>query len=393
MNRFLIATPQWMNKKIKRLLVTLAVLIGAHVTLVITENTHLYPTLQHTVFKGKIGPDIDEFPIFENREVKPGTHTPWAENFTNKKLNAEELKLHEDLKSVAFLVIKNQEIKFEQYWEGYSAESLSNSFSMAKSFVSIAIGCAIQDGHIKSIDQPISDFIPQFNGGKNVSIKNLLTMSSGINFDEHYINPFAYPARANYGNNLEKLTYKYAQTTEPGKIFKYKSGNTQLLAFIVKKATGKTLSQYFSERVWSKIGAKNSALWSMDYKNGDEKAFCCFNSNVRDFARIGQLYLNGGNWANEQIVPEWYVSESTKAAQLNESDNNPCKRYGYQWWLTQYNGKSVYYARGILGQYIIAIPSDNLLVVRLGHKRIKPKKFDPPAELHKYIESAYRLSE
>ena len=380
-------------KKVNKFRIVLAVLFGLHLLLVFTGNRHIYPTLQNTILKGRLGPEIDEYEVFENRIVKSENHEAWEEISDKKKLNQIEIDLHEKLKSVAFVVVRNNKVCFEEYWDGYNEDSRSNSFSMAKSFVSMAIGAALQDGSIKSVDQTISDFIPDFKGGENVTIRDLLVMSSGINFDENYINPFAYPARANYGNDLWNLTLGYTYTGEANREFKYLSGNTQLLSFVLKEATGKTVSEYFSEKIWSKIGTKNDALWSLDEEDGFEKAFCCFNSNALDFARLGKLYIDSGKYKGEQLVPAWYVSESIQESGIVESNGVPCIRYGYQWWLTKYEGKKVFYARGILGQYIVAIPEDNLIICRLGHKRIEPKGLNAPGELHAYINMAYRLSE
>lgn len=379
-------------KKVNKFRIFLAVLFGIHLLIVFTGNRHIYPTLQNTILKGRFGPEIDEYEVFENRIVKAGKQEVWAKISDSQALNQIEIDLHEKLKSVAFLVVKNNKICFEKYWEGYGEDSRSNSFSMAKSFVSMAIGAALQDGSIKSINQPITDFIPDFEGGENVTIHDLLVMSSGINFDEHYINPFAYPARANYGNDLWNLTLGYSYVGEANQKFKYLSGNTQLLSFIIKEATGKSISEYFAEKVWSKIGAKNDALWSLDKKDGFEKAFCCFNSNARDFARLGKLYLDSGKYNGEQIIPTWYVTESLQESGLMEKNGVPCVRYGYQWWLTTFEGKKVFYARGILGQYIVVVPEDSLIICRLGHKRIKPKGLEAPGELKAYIDMAYRLT-
>jgi len=379
-------------KKVSKFRIVLAVLFGLHLLIVFTGNRHIYPTLQNTILKGRLGPSIDEYESFNNRTVKAGSHVPWQVNENSNSLNQIETDLHSNLKTVAFVVVKDNKIEFEKYWDDYNQDSRSNSFSMAKSFVSMAIGAALQDGSIKSIDQTVSEYLPDFKGGENVTIRNLLEMSSGINFDEHYINPFAYPARANYGNDLWKLTFKYNYEGEAGKEFKYLSGNTQLLSFILKQATGKTVSEYFSKKIWSKVGAKNDALWTLDKEDGLEKAFCCFNSNARDFARLGKLYLDSGKVNGEQIIPSWYVSESISPTGTVESNGGSCNRYGYQWWLTEYKGKKVFYARGILGQYIIVIPEDKMVISRLGYKRIKPKGFEPPGELMAYIDMAFRLT-
>lgn len=380
-------------KKVSKFRIVLAVLFGIHMLIVFTGNRHIYPTLQNTILKGRLGPSIDEYEVFENRVVKAGPFVPWEEKESFSTMNQIEVDLNQKLSTVAFVVVRDNKISFEKYWEGYNEDSKSNSFSMAKSLVSMAVGAALQDGSINSLDQRVSEFLPEVEGGENVTIRDLLVMSSGINFDEHYINPFAYPARANYGKDLWKLTTKYKYEGEAGKEFLYLSGNTQLLSFIIKKATGKNLSDYFSEKIWSNIGAKNDALWSLDKKDGFEKAFCCFNSNARDFARLGQLYLDSGKYNNKQLVPKWYVAESVEESGLIEQNGELCKRYGYQWWLTDYKGKKVFYARGILGQYIIVIPEDRMVISRLGHKRIKPQGIEPPGELLAYIDMSYRLTE
>ena len=207
---------------------------------------------------------------------------------------------------MAYLIIKDDSIRFERYWDNYSDTSYSNSFSMAKSIVSILTGIAIHDGKIKSITQHVSDFIPSFKEGMDslLEIKELLTMSSGIDFEESYTSPIAYPAEAYYGDDLMKVTLKYNVVTKPGLRFKYLSGNTTLLGYIVSVATGKKLSDYASEKLWQQVGAEHPAYWSTDHDNGMEKAYCCFNSDARDFARIGQLYLDSGRWEGKQIVPE-----------------------------------------------------------------------------------------
>ena len=144
-----------------------------------------------------------------------------------------------------------------------------------------------------------------------------------------------------------------------------------LLAFIVEKATGENISSYVSRKLWTPLNAEEDALWCLDKKDGIEKAYCCFNSNARDFARFGQLILNKGNWNGKQLVSESYIKEATTPdtnliiKEYNET--NHC--YGFQFWHLTYKGMEIPYMRGILGQYVFAIPELNAVVVRLGHKR------------------------
>ena len=371
-------------------LVTLGILF--HLALVVTGNIHLYNTLENTLFKGRLGPAIEEFEIFSNRKVAVGLHEAWlvSNNVNQVDLSEETAAKFKELGTVAFLVIHKDSIVKEQYWEGYSENSLSNSFSMAKSILNIAIGSLIREGKIKSIDDPIALYLPEFDVSKypELSIRDLLQMSSGINFDENYINPFAYPAKANYGDGLVQLTYSYAASEQPSQKFEYRSGNSQLLSFIIAKASGMTTSDYVSEKIWKRIGAKNEALWSLDKLEGKEKGFCCFNSNARDFARIGKLFLQKGIWNSDTIVDPEFVKVSLTAVSVLDVDGVSCKRYGLHWWLHEYEGKEVFYARGILGQYIAVMPELDLIVVRLGHKRIKPKGIESPPDFDLYLQEA-----
>lgn len=374
----------------------LIILVLFNVFIIVTGRTYLYKGIANTYLKGRSGPSIDEYKIFPYREVKAGNHQPWAKGaqYNKKSIPASLEAKFKEMGTIAYVIIKEDSLVHERYWDGYNENSVTNSFSMAKTFVSILTGIAIKDRHIKSVDQPVGDFLPQFKEGDNskITIKHLLTMSSGIDFDEDYVSPFAYPAEAYYGDDLEELTYKYKAIKEPGKTFEYLSGNTALLAFVLKKATGKNLTDYASEKLWKPIGAKNSAFWSLDHENGVEKAYCCFNSNALDFARIGQLYLNKGNWKGNQIVPEDYAAESVKPAQILDVTGQPNVKYGYKWWLLpDYKSFNIFYARGILGQYIIVIPEKKMVIVRLGKKRDKKQERDHPIDLFNYIDAGLSM--
>ena len=337
--------------------------------LVLPSNYYLRRALIHLL------PKIDQYPIFENRTVKAGNPQPWPESEAYNKLSVPEKfqPVFEDLGTVAFVIIKDSSLLFEQYWEDYSPRSRSNSFSMAKSIVSLAIGCAIDDGFIKNVDQPVNDFYPEFKGynGKVLTLRHLLTMSAGVDFDEAYSSPFSPTTKLYYGDDLQQIALGMKEIEEPGIHFIYQSGVTQLLALIVEKATGENISSYVSRKLWTPLNAEEDALWSLDKKDGIEKAYCCFNSNARDFARFGQLILNKGNWNGKQLVSESYIKEATTPdtnlifKEYNET--NHC--YGFQFWHLTYKGMEIPYMRGILGQYVFAIPELNAVVVRLGHKR------------------------
>ena len=217
-------------------------------------------------------------------------------------------------KTVAYIVIQNDSIKYENYFNEYDETSIVNSFSMAKSILSILVGIAVDEGKIKSIDEPITNYLPELkeNGFEKVTISHLLNMTSGIYFNESYTNPFGDAATFYYGTNLRKAAANLELKYEPGTRFKYSSGDSQLLGMVLTAALNKqTISSYLEEKIWKPLGMEFEASWSLDRKNnGIEKTFCCVNARARDFAKIGRLFLKKGNWNGKQIVSrEWVKTE------------------------------------------------------------------------------------
>ncbi len=356
------------SNRTPRLILTALLLMGIGIYLAV-------PTyLMNAVLHGN--PDLNDYQIFPNRTVTAGKTMPWK---VSPKVNSvtlpDSLMINmEKMQTVAFLVIQNQEIIYEKYWEGYSENSLSNSFSAAKSIVSLLVGIALDEGYIDSLNQSVGDFLPEYAVGdkKNIRIRDLLTMSSGLSWDEAYTSPSSITTQAYYGDDLPSLVTNLEVVAPPGKRFNYLSGDTQLLAMVLKRATGKNLSDYASEKLWKKMGAVHDAFWSLDHKGGMEKAFCCFNTNARDFARFGQLVLNNGSWNGQQIVSVNYIQKATSpASYLLDDHDQPVDFYGFQWWIIHYKGQAIPYMRGILGQYVFALPEQNAVIVRLGHKRSK----------------------
>lgn len=381
------------RKILKWIVIVILLLV---VAIFISGKTYLFTTINQTILKGRINPSISEYKIFSNREVANDSVQEWpiAHKYNKFKLSDAHRNQIESYKTIAYLVLKNDSVLYEEYWDGFSDSSHTNSFSMGKSIVSILTGIAIDEHKIKSIDQPIGDFLPEFAKGANakVTVKHLLTMSSGINFDEDYLNPLAYPAAAYYGKDLRSLTYSYQVKEEPGKVWNYLSGNTELLSFIIHKACGKSVSEYASEKLWKPMGAKYPAYWSLDSENGVEKAYCCFNSNARDFARFGSLYLHEGSWKGKQLVSKDYVKHSLEPANLIDDHGGKNNKYGYSWWMLDYKGMHIPYMRGILGQYIFIIPDKNMVIVRLGHKRDKEKINDHPKDVYTFLDAALSMN-
>jgi CubicO group peptidase (beta-lactamase class C family) len=356
-----------MKKIIKKFFLFLFAIIAIFsLYAVISGKTYLFKAVYYN-FAG-----IDDYKIFTNDTVNVSTAQPWPVSANFNKINppGDLNNLLKKINTVAVVVIKNDSLLYEKYWDGYSDSSLSGSFSMAKSITSLLVGAAIKEGKIKSVDEVVSNYLPAFKEGlaAKLKIKHLLTMSSGSNWDEAYANPFSVTTEAYYGSNLYKTATGVKIKKEPGTYHEYKSGDTQLLGLIVEKATGKSLSQYAAEKLWQPLGAEHPALWSTDKKNGNEKEFCCFNSNARDFSRIGQLMLDSGRWKGNAIIDPDYYKQSVTFCNIPDEEGIPCTYYGYQWWISPSNSH-IFYARGILGQYIIVIPAKKMVLVRLGHKR------------------------
>jgi len=332
---------------------------------------------------------IDDYTIFDNNQVaKAKVEKPWplASQYNQQAYPDSLNSLLEELRTVGVLMIKNDSILFEKYWDGYSDSSLSGSFSVAKSITSILIGAAIKEGKIKSVEQPVGDFIPEFGQGDKtaVKIKDLLTMSSGTDWNESYWNPLAVTAEAYYGADLIKTATQVNMLDQPGTLHKYKSGDTQLLGLILEKVTGKKLSEYAAEKLWQPLGASHDALWSTDGPNGNTKSFCCFNTNARDFARIGKFMLDSGKIEGVPVIDSAYWKQSITACKIKDVKGLECKYYGDQWWLDPQH-EEIFYARGILGQYIIVIPSKKIVIVRLAHKASKERVQTVPREVRALI--------
>jgi CubicO group peptidase (beta-lactamase class C family) len=365
----------------------LGLLLIANLLVWITDTTYIYKALIYQQV------DIDDLDIFDYNVVEAGSPKPWAiSSEYNKKPLPDNLRTFlEEYKSVAYLIIKNDSIAYEEYWEGYSDTSHSNSFSMAKSVVSLLVGIAVDEGYIKTLDEPVMSYLPSFEKGDKpkVTIRNLLTMSSGLDFMESYSTPFNYTTEAYYGNDLEKMVGKLRVIEKPGTIYRYKSGDPQILEMILRKATGKPISEYLSEKVWKPIGAEHSAYWSVDHKGGHEKAYCCIYSNARDFAKIGKLYMDSGRVDSTQIVSkEWIEMSITPNYLPDEDGNDSTDYYGMQWWMMNYQEHQIYYMRGLGGQYVICIPDKDLIIVRLGHKRSAEKIGNHPVDVMTYIQDA-----
>jgi CubicO group peptidase (beta-lactamase class C family) len=263
------------------------------------------------------------------------------------------------------LIIKDGKIVLERYGLGRTADDRWTSFSVAKSVTSTLVGAAIKDGYIKSIDDPVTRYIPDLKGSAydTVTVKQFLTMSSGVKWNEDYTDPNSDVARSGFEpvkgriNPIVAYMRRLPREAAPGTKFNYKTGETDLAGILVSSATHKTLSQYASEKIWKPYGMEKDAVWMLDGA-GHERGGCCRSITLRDYGRFGQFMLDGG--AGQ--LPAGWVGEATRK-QIDTPPTPagaPTPGYGYFWWMAADGG---YDARGIFGQMIHINPKERLIVV------------------------------
>lgn len=266
-------------------------------------------------------------------------------------------------RAAGIVILQDGQIRFEKYGLGFGPSGRWTSFSVAKSFTSTLVGAAIQDGYIKSLDDKVSQYIPGLKGSAydDVSIRQLLTMSSGVKWNEDYEDPNADVAKFNNAEPEDGLdaTVSYMRhlprAHPPGEVWHYNTGETNLIGVLVSSATKKPLAQYLQEKVWQPAGMEAPATWLLS-KTGHEIAGCCLQAATRDYARFGLFVLSGGKAGGKQIVPaDWFAQATVKQKDIG----TPGKGYGFQWW-TYDNGAVA--AQGIFGQGIFIDPKRRLVI-------------------------------
>lgn len=266
-------------------------------------------------------------------------------------------------RAAGLVIVQDGKVRLERYGLGFDAKGRWTSFSVAKSFTSTLVGAAIKDGYIKSLDDKVSQYVPDLKGSAydDVSVAQLLTMSSGVRWNEDYEDPKADVAMFNNAEPEKGMdatvSYmrKLPRAHPPGAVWHYNTGETNLIGVLVSSATKKPLAQYLEEKIWKPAGMEAKATWLLG-KTGHEIAGCCIQAATRDFARMGLFVLANGNVGGKQIVPDdWFAAAIHKQKDIGE----PGQGYGYQWWT--YDDGSVA-AQGIFGQGIFIDPKRRLVI-------------------------------
>ena len=290
-------------------------------------------------------------------------------------------------RNAGLIILQDGKVRFEKYALGYGPEGRWTSFSVAKSFTSSLVGAAIKDGYIKSLEDKVSTYIPGLKGSAydDVSIRQLLTMTSGVKWNEDYTDRNSDVALFDRvtvvpGEDVTVTYMKQLPREAPaGTKWVYKTGETNLIGVLVSSATGKTLSQYLSEKIWKPYGMEADAIWMLG-RTGHEIAGCCISARLRDYARLGMFIMDGGIAGGAQVLPEDWISQATtKQADIAQ----PGRGYGFQWWT---NDDGSFAAQGIFGQGIFIDPKRKLIIASNGNW---PTATDPEG-VGKQREQMYR---
>ncbi len=272
--------------------------------------------------------------------------------------------------TTSFMVVRNDTILYENYFNGYLMDKPAIVFSVTKSIVTSLLAQAIADGHIEDLSVPAYEYIPELKveGKQDITLEHLVHMTSGLDFEDE--EDLVRLTQAYWSKDVNGFAKKVKLEHEPGTHFAYKSVDTQLLSICIAEATGVKLSDYLQEKIWSPLGMEYDAYFTLDRPDGAERAFGGLAMCTRDLAKVARLFLNEGYWGKEQLIPQSYVQELGKREVAREG----WWGYKFGWWMDSYIDRNLneirdYYAAGYRGQYIHVNPDNNLIIIRQGKKR------------------------
>lgn len=315
-------------------------------------------------------------PSTQPQEWKEGDALPLPSTYTFEGVEKTTDSLLEETGTSALLVLRANKLVYEDYRLTGGPNVPWLSMSVAKSFVSALVGIALDEGHIRSLDEEISDYVPVEQGSAydGVKIIDVLQMSSGARWNEDYSDKDSDAMRMALAmsseGSLDHLVATAVREYEPGTVCRYNSADTQALGSLLVHATGRSLTEYMQEKLVDPLGFTNRSFWLTD-ATGREAAFAGLNLTARDYARLGQLYLDGGKWNGRQVISESYVENSTKATSSHTRPGQPLLSgnamelgYGYQWWIPSQQDGS-FTALGVYNQLIYVQPSTQTVIVKL----------------------------
>lgn len=383
-------------KKIKFISIPLGVIILVLFAIIVSSRFQYFDDFKSMISlvirSQNTKASIDDYKFFDNVEIKKSSSSfEWPKHKLYNQIGSSKTldSVHKKNETVAFLVIKNDSIIKEDYFLGYDENSMTNSFSMSKSIISFLFLKSIEEGTIPSLNSKLTDYFPAFNenNGSNVTLSDLSTMSSGLEWEENYKDLMGITAQAYVTKDLNKLMMSSKFSGISGDKFKYLSGNTQLLAMAIEKANNSTIQELTYRWLWNPMGAKNDAIWMIDSKEKNmTKAYCCLSSNAKDFAKVGLVYKNFGKINEQKLIDSSFISMSIKP----RFNSNPI--YGYGIWIGKQNNIDFFSLRGHQGQYVIVIPKENAIIVRLGKRKSRGSDLNNhPSDFNLYITESLNI--
>ncbi|KQT18155.1 hypothetical protein ASG31_05325 [Chryseobacterium sp. Leaf404] len=358
-----------------------AFLVGSSVSaaIYISGFGYIFKAIGKNLKKGPITPSTDDEEKFPSHIIQNYHCDLWDKDaeYNQKTLPENILQELKKTRTSSLVIIRDHQLIFEQYWKNHSQDSLLNSFSMAKGILSMITGFAIEDGKLDSEDQLISTIFPQYadsDFGKFLTVKHLMMMQAGFDWEEEYRHPFAENSKQYFIDDLASQTLNVDLKEMPGTRYEYQSVAAQLLGLVLRKVIGCDLSSYLSEKLWKPLGMEYPAKWSTD-ENNTEKAFCCIHATARDFAKIGQLVMDEGFWKEKQILSKEFCRKL-----ISPSAQNPA--FAYNVWANRDHTVPHYFFYGFLGQFIIMIPEKKLIIVKTGlYNRLEVDKNKRPQQV------------
>jgi CubicO group peptidase (beta-lactamase class C family) len=360
----------------------LAVVVTAIAALYLSEPTYYTRALKRLV----IDPvrDVDAYSPLERVAGRPGAALPRsspAARTISTEAWAEAVAYAREQDTLALVVWHRDAIQYEYYLEGFDPGARTDPASMAKSVTALVLGLAVADGHIGSVDDPVAKYVPEWRNDsrRTITIRHLLTMTSGLAQEPFTPGPFSQGTRLNAGTRIEELVLSVPLTRPPGEGFSYFNFNSQLLGVVIERATGRRFADYLAERLWSRLGTSDAFVY-LDREQGMARTYCCLQATAEDWLRVGQLYLGKGRIGDEQLIPESWMQMV-----VDPSPANP--NYGFQVWLgtrheprrsygplvsvaapqsSPFAANDVIFLDGSGGQRVYIVPSHDLVIVRTG---------------------------
>ena len=365
----------------------------------ISGHGYFWRALAATYLQGHSTAHIDDAANFAQRTISAGPAQPWPlDPARNQKALDPEMQAYlKQHGTAAFLVAHQGALLHEQYFAPYGPSSRTNSFSVAKTITTLQVGLAVQQGFISSFDAPITERLPEYANdarGSKATVAQLSAMKSGHDWTENYYLPLNVTTELYFGRDAPGVVLRQGFEREPGTEYEYSSGSTQVLGVFLQRALaakepGLTVSKHLSRSLWQPLGMEHDAVYTLDRpeaEGGMERTYCCVFATARDFAKLGQLLLQDGQWQGKTLLDKSFVER------IRQPDLKPF--YGHSLWMDWQYKHPFYFMQGHQGQYVIVVPSKQLVVVRVGQFRNKTDKGPngvTPAEVYRFVDQAVAL--